>query len=98
MRITAADSIGWSASWTTKTRNRFIKEKGLPQKGKKGGRRNQLLSKEEEELFMAPYMDEIKAGSYISIREAHRRFEREQIASLSTIYGLFRRHGWCPKR
>src|SRR2546428_150813 len=62
----------------------------------KGGRRNEYLTLEEEEQFLAPYFAQAEEGLITTTAEIWRAFESRvghQVDD-STIYRLLNRHGW----
>jgi transposase len=62
----------------------------------KGGRRNEYLTLEEEEQFLAPYFAQAEAGEITTTAEIWKAFESRvgHHVDDSTIYRLLNRHGW----
>jgi transposase len=68
----------------------------VKQKGKWGGRRRQLLSFEEEQAFLEPWIAQSEQGGVLIVPPIHKALE-ERLGSkvhLSTVYRLLARHGW----
>ena len=62
----------------------------------KGGRRNQYLTREQEEQFLAPFFEQARKGTISTMATIKQAFEaqvEEEVAE-STIYRLLARHGW----
>ena len=62
----------------------------------KEGRRNEYLTLEEEEQFLAPYFARAEAGEITTTAEIWKAFESHvgHHVDDSTIYRLLNRHGW----
>jgi transposase len=62
-----------------------------------GGRRRELMSKEEEREFLLPWVEQAQSGGVVvtsPIRAAlAQRLERKKVAA-SVVYRLLKRHGW----
>lgn len=61
-----------------------------------GGRNNAHMSREEEERFLAVFLEKAESGGIVTIREMKEAYEHhigKQVAE-STIYRLLHRHGW----
>lgn len=63
---------------------------------RKGGRRNQNMSAEDEAKLMAPFLLETRRTGDIQIDALQRAYERHvgRPVALSTVYRLLHRHGW----
>ena len=73
-----------------------IRNQDAPPKASWGGRRNALLSPEEEEEFLALWVEQAEHGGVLTVPPIHRALvDRvgEEI-SISTTYRLLARHGW----
>jgi transposase len=93
-----AEAMGVSVGWASTLRNRFVRiaRGDEAPKQKRGGRRRQNLSSEEEERFLAPFLDEAKSGGVIVVGPIRQALE-EKLArkvALSSVYNLLHRHGW----
>ena len=91
-----AAAIGRSIRWTTQARNRFIKEKGLGDKPKRGGRHQANLTKEEEQEFLAPFFEKAKNGGILVVNDIHTALEEKlgRHVALASAYNLLHRNGW----
>jgi len=89
---------GVSRGWACQLRNRFIRAGGeMPAVLRsRGGRRRQNMSKEEEEAFLAPFLEKaIQSGTLMAgeIKQAlDHRLGRQ--VSMSSVYNLLHRHHW----
>jgi transposase len=63
---------------------------------KRGGRRRQLMSVEEEKLFLASYANLADSASILVINEIKTALEKQlgRTVHKTTVYRLLRRHGW----
>jgi transposase len=71
-----ARMLGVSVGWACQLRTRFIRNGGrLDEDGpRRGGRRRENLSPEEEAAFLAPFLEQAKAGKILVVSEIiHRR-------------------------
>ena len=61
-----------------------------------GGRYREYLSKQEEQVLLAPFFARAEAGELATIKEIHQAFETRvgKRVHASTIYRLLDRHGW----
>jgi transposase len=94
----AAAAIGVSVGWTSTLRNRFARvARGEEKtKEKRGGRKRQNLKLEEEERFLAPFLDRAKNGGILVAGSIHKALEDQlgRKVALSSVYNLLHRHGW----
>ena len=62
----------------------------------RGGRHNQHLTIEEEDRFLAPFIEAAHAGGVIVATDIKKKYEElvERKVSKSTIYRLLARHDW----
>ena len=62
----------------------------------RGGRRNYHLSKEEETMFLAPFLKKVEEDEGLVVEEVKLAYENMIGKSVpkSTIYRLLKRHGW----
>ena len=65
-------------------------------KGKWGGRRRQLMSLEEEQAFLGPWITQAEHGGVLIVPPIHQALEEllGRNVHLSTVYRLLARHGW----
>jgi len=63
---------------------------------KRGGRRRQLMSVEEEKLFLAAFNDTAGSAAMLVINEIKAALEKRLGCTVhkTTVYRLLRRHGW----
>jgi transposase len=68
---------------------------GIATKGK-GGRYHAHMTVAEEEAFIAPFIEEAKAGHVLEVSRIHRALEEEIARPLrvQNTYNLLHRHGW----
>jgi transposase len=89
---------GISCGWAWQLRSRFIRNEGKIDETapKRGGRRRENLNKEEEIVFLAPFIEKATQGGILVVGEIKRaldaRFGRE--VPLSSVYNLLHRHNW----
>lgn len=66
-----------------------------------GGRKNEILTIEQEKLFLKQFFDTAIKGQIATAEEIRKAFVkqtgREKVAK-STIYDLLKRHGWSKKK
>lgn len=63
---------------------------------RRGGRRRELMSLEDEKEFLAPWVEQTEIGGVLIVSPIHLAFE-ERIGHKvpkSTVYRLLVRHGW----
>lgn len=93
-----AGILGVSKSWACKLRTRFIRSCGKPvtPKPKPGGRRRQNMSKEEEEAFLAPYLEKAVRGGILVVGEIKLALDARlgRKTALASTYNLLHRHNW----
>jgi len=93
-----ADVTGISCGWACQLRTRFIRNGGKTDDTtpKRGGRRRENLSREEEAAFLAPFIERATQGGILVVGEIKRaldaRLDRE--VPLSSVYNLLHRHNW----
>jgi hypothetical protein len=65
---------------------------------KRGGRRRQNMSIEEEARFLAPFFQKEREGEHLVIPEICEAYETAVGRRIppSTVYRLLARHGWLP--
>jgi len=65
-------------------------------KRKWGGRRRQLMSLEEEQAFLEPWVTQAKHGGIQIVPPIHKALEEllGRTVHISTVYRLLARHGW----
>ena len=89
--------LGWHTITVRTTQQEFIKHgvATLVEKPR-GGRRRQLMSLEEEQIFLANFAERAKAGSILVIAGVHAALEAHlgRKVAESTTYRLLKRNGW----
>ncbi len=62
----------------------------------RGGRRNQNMSKEEEEMFLQQFFQEAEKGDILEVSRVKAAYEKHVSHQVpkSTIYRMLDRHGW----
>ena len=65
-------------------------------KGSWGGRRRETLSKEEEVVFLAPWVEKAASGGVLVVPPIHAALEERlgHPVARSTMYRILARHGW----
>ncbi len=87
----------YSTSWV-KQLHSIYRQDGLDAiaLSEKGGRRNENMSKSEEDIFIKPFLELAKDGGILEVSRIHRAYEinlgRE--VKKSVTYLLLHRHGW----
>jgi transposase len=73
-----------------------IRNQDAPPKASWGGRRNALLSLEEEERFLAPWVAQAEHGGVLTVPPIHRALMDRlgEAIPISTTYRMLARHGW----
>jgi transposase len=63
---------------------------------KRGGRRRQLMTIEEEKLFLASFADLADSASMLVVNEIKAALEKQlgRAVHKTTVYRMLRRHGW----
>lgn len=93
-----AEAMGVSPGWVCRLRNRFIRGDSslTPTGATVGGRRRSNLSREEELVFVQPYLDKIKQGKPLVVSEVKAALEKRlgRSVALASAYNLLHRHGW----
>lgn len=61
-----------------------------------GGRRNALLSLEQEEQFLSPWLEQAKAGGVLVVSPLRAALAQQlgQPVKASVVYRMLARHGW----
>lgn len=67
-------------------------------KKKRGGRRRQNLSPEQEAQFLEPFFQKVREGESLVVAEIRKAYETAigKKVPASTVYRLLARHGWRP--
>jgi len=89
--------LNWSANTIRVTQRDFIARgtKALVDE-RRGGRRRQLMSVEDEKIFLAAFQDIAGSGSMLVVNEIKAALEKQLGCTVhkTTVYRLLQRHGW----
>jgi transposase len=89
---------GISRGWACQLRTRFIRnaEKPVPAAPKRGGRRRENMSIEEETAFLAPFFEKAKKGGILIVGEIKQALDDQlgRKVALASVYNLLHRHNW----
>jgi len=92
-----ARTLGWNANTVRLTQRNFISHgiNALVEE-KRGGRRRQLLTIEEEKSFLASFECVANSGSMLVANEIKVALEKRlgRMVHKTTVYRMLRRHGW----
>jgi transposase len=90
--------LGISRGWACQLRTQFIRAGGIhtETEPKRGGRRRENMSKEEERAFLAPFIDKASKGGILVVGEIKRALDAHlgREVALSSVYNLLHRHDW----
>lgn len=89
--------IGVSVSWASQLRKRFM-ESGITVNRYSASpiRRRASMSLDEERNFLAPFLDRMRAGENIPVRDVKQALDKclQRTTAPATVYNLLIRHGW----
>lgn len=96
---TTAEILGLSRDRVCVIRRQFselIKSGSMPTGERRGGRRRELMSLEEEKAFLAPWVEKAGTGSVLVVPPIHLALQERVGHKIpkSTVYRLLARHGW----
>jgi len=90
--------IGVSKGWASHLRMQFIRSGGVyeEEKPKRGGRRRENMSLEEEREFLAPFFEKAAAGGILVVGEIKKALDERlgRKTALASAYNLLHRHDW----
>ena len=89
--------LGISKGWACQLRRRFIHAGGLPAESKpRGGRHREIMSKEEEAAFLAPFFDKAIHGGILIVSEIKSALDKRmgRKTALASTYNLLHRNNW----
>lgn len=93
-----AGVTGLSSGWVSKLRNRFIKGKfaGSVDMPRRGGRRREHFSTDQEAALLKPFLQQAGEGGILVVGQIKDVLEKAlgHRMALSTVYALLHRHGW----
>ena len=91
------EQIGWSESNVKRVQADYFK-RGIRALKREPSvhRRNQNLSREEEEAFLAPFFEKAQKGGIINVAGVKQAYEEKLGRKVhhSVIYTVLNRHGW----
>jgi hypothetical protein len=97
-RVATAQAVGLSVGWACQLRRRFVRAGGVLSKGlaKKGGRRHENMTRDEEAAFLAPFFEQAKVGGILIVGEIKQALDVRlgRKVALASAYNLLHRHGW----
>ena len=89
---------GISRGWACQLRTRFIRNGGKPaeMEPKRGGRRRENMSIEEEQAFLAPFFENSRCSGVLVVGVIHNALEQHlgRKVARASAYNLLHRHGW----
>ncbi len=92
-----AQLLGWSTATVHVMHSRWAKEgEAIFEVGRRGGRRHQHLTPQQEAELLAPFVERAEAGGMLSVVEIQQAYQErtgKEVAP-STVYRLLQRHGW----
>ena len=93
-----AAALGISRGWACQLRGRFVKiERGeRTPTAPRGGRRRENLTAEQEAAFLAPFLEQARAGGVLVVPPLKWALEDRlgRAVALSSVYRLLHRHHW----
>jgi transposase len=98
MSLDQASAItGISKNWVCHLRTEFIHADGnIERKKSHGGRRRENLSRTEEALFLAPFIEKARVGGIMIVNEIKDALEARlgRPVALASAYNLLHRNNW----
>ena len=89
---------GISRGWACQLRTRFIRNdrQSAKMEPKRGGRRRENMTIEEEQAFLAPFFDNARSGGVLVVNAIHNALEQHlgRKVALASTYNLLHRHSW----
>jgi transposase len=93
-----AESIGQSVPTVTRLRQDFVRsQRGEAlARARRGGRRNEHMTLEQEQAFLAPFLERARFGGILIVPPVKLALERHlgKPLALSSVYRMLHRHGW----
>ena len=92
-----AQLLGWSTATVHVMHSRWAKEgESIFDVKRRGGRRHQHLTPEQEKELLAPFVQRAEAGGMLGVAEIVQAYRERcgQEVARSTVYRLLQRHGW----
>jgi len=95
---TTAEILGLGRNRVCVLRRQFRASghQGVEAKEKRGGRRHQLMTVEQETAFLSPWVEKAAGGGVLVVPPIHAALEGAvgRRVPKSTVYRLLARHGW----
>ena len=89
---------GISRGWACQLRTRFIRNdrQSAEIEPKRGGRRRENMTIEEEQAFLVPFFENARSGGVLVVNAIHNALEQHlgRKVALASAYNLLHRHGW----
>jgi transposase len=89
---------GISRGWASQLRTRFIRNGGrsAEETARRGGRRRENMTIEEERAFLAPFFESAQCGGILVVSVIHNALEQHlgRGVALASAYNLLHRHDW----
>lgn len=92
-----AEMLSWNTGTVRRIQSEFIRNgDSIFCVSDRGGRHNQHLTIEQEDSFLAPFIEAAHAGGMIVATDIKKKYEElvERKVPKSTIYRLLNRHDW----
>jgi transposase len=93
-----AGIIGVSRGWACQLRIQFIRSGSTKaeRKRQQGGRRRENMSRQEEEAFLAPFLEQAATGGILVVGEIKKALDNRlgRKTALASTYNLLHRHNW----
>jgi len=91
-----ARAIGRSPRWITSARSAFIRNIGIVKQTSQGVRNRAYMTKDEEEAFLAPFLENAQQSGILVVSGIHTALEQHlgRRVALATAYNLLHRHDW----
>lgn len=92
-----AQLLGWSTATVHVMHSRWAKEgEAIFDVGRRGGRRHQYLTLEQEKALLSPFVERAEAGGMLTVAEIQQAYRERtgKAVAPSTVYRLLERHGW----
>ena len=92
-----AQLLGWSTATVHVMHSRWAREgEAIFEVGRRGGRRHQYLTQEQETALLAPFVERAEAGGMLVVADIQQAYQERtgRAVARSTVYRLLERHGW----
>jgi transposase len=92
-----AQLLGWSTATVHVMHSRWAREgEAIFEVGRRGGRRHQYLTQDQETALLAPFVERAEAGGMLAVADIQQAYQERtgRAVARSTVYRLLERHGW----